>query len=377
MIQFKFIFKKLFLFLFLILTSQNIFSELPKDTFVRTGLNITDIKKVQDLNVGETVLSFKQNDLGQFEFINIPITQVTIKKQNNNPEYSQLVIIDTTSNNNINSQLIICPGTKFYNYETNTWINSCDLSINNKLFNLDSNFISINKISLVELNSNLEFYDLSLEEPNCFFICDSIGQSILIHNMDIAVQQAPKILSFAKDMAAVGAAAAASAYASSKFEQENNRCYEYHDLRQGQSYNPQRLYAQQVNIQPKQAPAPKLPPQNNIPSGPNKDPKKNNSSQDKYSQGDACKITSNTSKAPEKADPNSAHYKLDNTDKKTVVSKTVYNNNGQPDFRDDFDHSHFDTITKTNINGPHKHTFEYNEKGQIIKPIKVTPLNKG
>ncbi len=99
---------------------------------------------------------------------------------------------------------------------------------------------------------------------------------------------------------------------------------------------------------------------------------------DKPTEGDSCNITSGTSKAPKTSEPDSGHYKLDNADKTTVESKTVYNSEGKPATRADINtgngkyRSHH--IKEGKSEKGHVHTFKYNEKGQRIED-KVTPLN--
>ncbi|MBU4386898.1 hypothetical protein KJ644_00290, partial [Candidatus Dependentiae bacterium] len=46
------------------------------------------------------------------------------------------------------------------------------------------NEISIDKIIKENSDVDIEVYELSLEEPHCYFVCDSAGNPILIHNMD-------------------------------------------------------------------------------------------------------------------------------------------------------------------------------------------------
>ncbi|MFH1461432.1 MAG: hypothetical protein ABIF12_00580 [bacterium] len=107
--------------------------------------------------------------------------------------------------------------------------------------------------------------------------------------------------------------------------------------------------------------------------GPQRDPKDNDDNFPRI--GDSCHIVSGTSKASKTANPNSCYYKIDNNTKSEVVSKTVYNKNGQPEFRVDLDHSHFSDELGKYLNDGHKHVFEYNVDGKIIKPVKVLPLD--
>lgn len=173
---------KTVLFLSLVFFNQIIFPGLVKDTFVRVGLNSSDIKKVQELNVGDTVLSFKESGNGNLEFIKVPIKAISVEKQNQDEQKSKLVLLDIVSNDEAKSQLLVHSNAVFYSSETNKWISALDLSLDDKLLDVNSNEISISRILIEEQDSDIEAYELSLQDPHYYFICDSFLRPILIHN---------------------------------------------------------------------------------------------------------------------------------------------------------------------------------------------------
>ena len=177
----KFFLKK-FLF-FLLISFATVSPGLLKDTVVRTGINFDDIKMVQDLKIGDTVLSFKENLKGELEFINIPIKAISIERFSSKSENLNLVLIDTVLNDSDVGQLLIDSNTKFHNPKMNEWIMASDLNLEDKLLDVNSNEITINKIHKEKLESDIEVYELSLQEPHYYFICDSAARLILIHNM--------------------------------------------------------------------------------------------------------------------------------------------------------------------------------------------------
>jgi hypothetical protein len=78
-------------------------------------------------------------------------------------------------------------------------------------------------------------------------------------------------------------------------------------------------------------------------------------------------VTRGKGDAPDKAEPNSDYEKID--DKGNVRSHTHYDQNGNKDYREDWDHPHGD------IDGPHRHDYLYNEKGQQIASPETTELD--
>lgn len=60
-----------------------------------------------------------------------------------------------------------------------------------------------------------------------------------------------------------------------------------------------------------------------------------------------------------------------------VVSRTKYGNNRKPEYREDYGHTHHDKNTGKDLQ-PHKHNYEYNDKGQPVKPkVPVEPIPLG
>ncbi len=94
---------------------------------------------------------------------------------------------------------------------------------------------------------------------------------------------------------------------------------------------------------------------------------------------EVCQVSSGVGKALKKDIPNSVYYKLDNATKKKIVSKTVYNKNGLPKFREDYNIGdgsytpHYSKKLERFLNEGHRHIFEYNEYGPL-KP-KIVPLD--
>jgi len=66
-------------------------------------------------------------------------------------------------------------------------------------------------------------------------------------------------------------------------------------------------------------------------------------------------FTQGTGKAPPRGQPNSIYEQINN--KGALRSRTMYNSEGRPEIRLDFDHPH------GNYSGPHQHNFTYNENG--------------
>ena len=176
----KFFLKKVLFFL--LISFATVSPGLLKDTAVRTGTNLDDIKVVQDLKVGDTVLSFKENSGGKLEFINIPIKAISIKRFSCKSKNHNLVLIDTVLNGSDVGQLLVDSNTLFHNPKTNEWIKASDLKLEDKLLDVNSNQITINKIHKENLEADIEVYELSLQEPHYYFICDSAARSILVHN---------------------------------------------------------------------------------------------------------------------------------------------------------------------------------------------------
>ncbi|WP_331922003.1 hypothetical protein [Pseudobacteroides sp.] len=79
----------------------------------------------------------------------------------------------------------------------------------------------------------------------------------------------------------------------------------------------------------------------------------------------APKVVQGKGQAPKKGDANSVYEKVHNEDPNKIVSRTTYDKNGNISTREDYDHTHFDKATKTELQN-HKHIYEYNDKGQRI-----------
>ncbi|MCG2756751.1 hypothetical protein L6269_04685, partial [Candidatus Dependentiae bacterium] len=255
------------------------------------------------------------------------------------------------------------------------------------------NEISIDKIIKENSDVDIEVYELSLEEPHCYFVCDSAENPILIHNMDqIFMTAGDKAESILETVVSTGVTLFGLAKSLGLFDKKKKQ----EDKKQLPKVAENNKSENKATDKTKKTDDKKQSEKGKDKGNDSKNDKKNNktpespkksekekssdvktqqNSKQEKTKEKSCKVVSGTSQAPERAEPNSVYYKLDNSNKRTIVSKTVYNENGQPKFREDYDHSHFDRKTGQDLKNGHRHIFEYNQNGQIIKPIKVVPLN--
>ncbi len=180
----KIISVQVILFLFLNLFYQTIFSGLPKDTLVVLGTTPISVKKIQDISIEDQILSVKEREDGLFEFVNTKIKAISKEIKKRELINYNLILLETSLNNSNNGQLLIDSESQFYNSKTKSWTNCVDLSLEDKLLDVNLNEISIDKIIKENSDVDIEVYELSLEEPHCYFVCDSAENPILIHNMD-------------------------------------------------------------------------------------------------------------------------------------------------------------------------------------------------
>ena len=412
-------FSKTVLFFLLISFHQTVFPGLPKDIFVRVGIEPTYIKKVQELKVGDTVLSFKQNSNEELEFINIPIKAVSVEKQSNDLQKLKLILIDLVSDNGEESQLLVGSNTELHNPKTNKWIEASNLSLEDKLLDANSNTISINKIYIEEQDGDIEVYELSLEEPHYYFVCDSNGRSILIHNMEYVYQHADKIAQYCDKFANSGMGrkslelgAGLYAAANAIYNNENHYLREsnpYERAMQGHGYRPKDLRAWDKMQQEKGCSNSVTPEKayklsfiqelfnepdsqkllNKLNKGPeNKGPKppklpKKLENKKNYcfpiTKNDPKKFNSknniNTHPAPKDGNSNTKYFKQNNNYRGKIQSVTKYGSNGKPEIRRDYtlggkgEKGHF---VKNGKEGTyfksHKHTFKYNDNG-LLKSV--------
>ncbi len=173
---------KIILLLFLNLFFQAIFSGLPTDTLVVLGTNPISVKKIQDISIEDQILSVKEREDGLFEFVNTKIKAILIDTKKANTNGYGLLYLET--NYDKPGVLFVDAQSQFYNPKTKSWIECKNLSLGDKFLDVNLNEISINNIIQENSDIDIEIYDLSLEEPHCYFVCDSAGNPILIHNMD-------------------------------------------------------------------------------------------------------------------------------------------------------------------------------------------------
>ncbi|MFC1895033.1 polymorphic toxin-type HINT domain-containing protein [Candidatus Dependentiae bacterium] len=175
--HFKFIF---FTIVSTLLNLNTVFPSILSHNHIKTGISINDYTLIQNLKIGDEVLGceFKilENGEGCIEFLKIPIREIKKLKIN------KLVFIETRV-----GQLCVGENKKFYNSENNNWVYAKNLTINDKLLDIDFNNIAIEKIFTETLDEEINSYELLLDEPHTFFICDSSGNPILVHNFAITI----------------------------------------------------------------------------------------------------------------------------------------------------------------------------------------------
>ncbi|MCG2755917.1 hypothetical protein L6269_00280, partial [Candidatus Dependentiae bacterium] len=165
----KIISVQVILFLFLNLFYQTIFSGLPKDTLVVLGTTPISVKKIQDISIEDQILSVKEREDGLFEFVNTKIKAISKEIKKRELINYNLILLETSLNNSNNGQLLIDSESQFYNSKTKSWTNCVDLSLEDKLLDVNLNEISIDKIIKENSDVDIEVYELSLEEPHCYF----------------------------------------------------------------------------------------------------------------------------------------------------------------------------------------------------------------
>ena len=106
-------------------------------------------------------------------------------------------------------ELCVGENKKFYNSKNNNWVDAKNLTINDEFLDINFNNISIEKISIQNLDEEIDSYELLLEEPHTFFICDSSGNPILVHNFVIEIPLL--IWTFGEGVAIIGLSTAAVA----------------------------------------------------------------------------------------------------------------------------------------------------------------------
>ncbi|MFC1894448.1 hypothetical protein ACFLYH_00695 [Candidatus Dependentiae bacterium] len=192
--HFKFLFFTLFITL---LCLQKVFPNIITGTPIKTGTSINDYAFIENLKVGGEVLSCKatilENGKLRIKFIKIPIKEIKKEKLN------KLVLIET----NI-GQLCVGENKRFYNSKNNSWVDAKHITPNDKLLDVNFNNISIEKIIIENLDEEIDSYKLLLEEPHIFFICDSNGNLIFVHNYAIPypvieqiIEKGPELLGVA------------------------------------------------------------------------------------------------------------------------------------------------------------------------------------
>jgi hypothetical protein len=149
-----------------------VFSSASPSLFQKSHI-LTDLNRsyqVQDLELGDKILSLIEGENG-IRFKKIKITNISRKK------YNTVVFIRTET-----GVLLVGADKKFYNPEKNEFIPAKNLIVEDKLFTIPLNHLSVKEVKVKHLDKPIVLYDISMQDPNIFFICDSSGTAILVHN---------------------------------------------------------------------------------------------------------------------------------------------------------------------------------------------------
>jgi hypothetical protein len=144
-------------------------SGLIRDSLVKTGLN--SCKKVQDLRPGDEVLGIKI-DHGYEEFSKRKIKEI--------------VTIYVTSITKIETDfgvLYIGNKDKLYNPDKNKCVVAEELMPGDALLDIELNPLIIRDVEVIELDAPIELFLFLIQRPHLFFVCDSGGNSIVVHNL--------------------------------------------------------------------------------------------------------------------------------------------------------------------------------------------------
>ncbi len=194
---------KFILLLLLFFVPKNIFG-LMADTIVLTSdcSDYPDIKKVKDLEKGDGLLiyNFYENRIE---------VDASLVKKIKKKRTKKLVRIDTNV-----GFLKVGLEQKIYNREVLRFVEAKDLKIGDRLYSPGLDEFYVTDVYIYEIPEPVDIYDISIDGANIFFILNSRGDPILVHNfaatatMSVclyALVEAPIIVEALKVGAVVGA----------------------------------------------------------------------------------------------------------------------------------------------------------------------------
>ncbi len=158
---------KFILFLLLINFSNNLFA-LMGDTCVLIGDG--DIKKVKDLKEGDGLLIYSFEDKS-VKCDLAPIKEIKKYKT------KKLVLVDTNV-----GYIKVGLEQKLYNREALKFVEAQELKVGDKLYSPELGEFFITDVYIHEVEKKEYLYDISIEGENIFFILNSRGDPIVVHN---------------------------------------------------------------------------------------------------------------------------------------------------------------------------------------------------
>jgi hypothetical protein len=144
---------------------------------------------VKDLKVGDELFTVDLED-EQETLKTVKITNITTI------ETKELTLVDVG-----HGMLSVGGDERFYNPKKKEWIDAKDLSTDDYLLDLNVEPIQIEEIERIQTEIKAVYYQISTEEPHCFFSCNNVGNSFLVHNFVRAVTENGNMI---KEVAMVG-----------------------------------------------------------------------------------------------------------------------------------------------------------------------------
>ena len=183
---------------FLFFNTTSLFAGLLSDTIILTGLS--DFKKVEDLKVGDGVLIYNipRHDVDR-ELS--PINKITKKKK------KKLVLINTNT-----GYLKVGEDQKLYNREALKFIKAKEFKVGDKLFSPTVGELIVTDVYIHEVDNKVELYDISIDGANLFFILNSRGDPVLVHNVAVTLTFVAAFVAVVTEPAVVVGAAKLTAF---------------------------------------------------------------------------------------------------------------------------------------------------------------------
>ncbi len=342
--------RKLFIFgMFFLSSSCAIFGMIPGTRILVKG---DDHKNVEDFKIGDLLSIYSIKDKG-LEGELREIEEIEIEK------IKEVIVIKTDL-----GDFVFGPEQRIYNRKIFKFVRANELTTDDLLYSPELKNIAIKDVYTKKLKDKTQIYKISIKDKNLFLALIDDKNHILLHNEPITIALVTVAWGAGETVVQWVGLAALGVFAKKILADIFKKKLEKNGV------DVSGLKIEDLSNQSFIGGS----------SGPDKDPKDDDKDFKKPLEGDSCKIIKGVSKAPEKLEPNSGYYKLDNSNKTDIVSKTVYNEDGQPNFREDYKigedfRSHFDKKTGVEFTGNHRHTFEYNENGKVIKPVKIESLD--